>query len=269
MKTLVLYVFHEYNDNVDFFLKHGIIEREGLDYLMIVNHPTLTIKIELPKNVRVTNRDNIGYDFGGWSHGLFLDNLYLQYDYFVFINSSVRGPFLPSWYPGNNWVELFTRRVDADVKLVGTTVNHAWFEKGQWIPHVQSMVMATDKVGLEIGIRHGIFSPSSVDLTYKDAVNQKELAFSSYILDAGYNIGCLLSAYQGYDFRNASRKSIDYAKYSYQPYDSSHYLSKQYFGLDIHPYEVIFVKTAVYTTHIRTYIDRYTEWMSKKGDVSP
>lgn len=266
MKTLVLYVFHEYNDNVDFFLKYGVIEQEGIDYLMIINHPTRVLKMEFPKNVRIINRDNIGYDFGGWSHGLFLDNLYLQYDYFIFINSSVRGPFLPSWYPGNNWVELFTRRLDIDVKLVGTTVNHAWFEKGQCIPHVQSMVMATDRVGLEVGIQRGIFSPSIIDLSYKDAVNQKELAFSSYILDAGYNIACLLSAYRDYDFRN-SRQSIDFSQYPYQPYDSNHYLSKQYFGLDIHPYEVIFVKTAPYATHIRPYIDKYTEWLPEKASV--
>ena len=37
-------------------------------------------------------RNNIGYDFGGWSNALLTNDLYKNYDNFIFANSSVIGP---------------------------------------------------------------------------------------------------------------------------------------------------------------------------------
>lgn len=268
MKTLVLYVFHEYNANVDFFLKHGgIIEHPDIDYLFIINHPTLTIATELPKNARVVNRDNIGYDFGAWSHGLFMESppLYSQYDYFVLINSSVRGPFFPLWSQDRNWVTMFTRYINDDVKLVGTTINHVCAEPNKKIPHVQSMVMVSDRIGIDIGIRKGIFTINHVDLPKLQVVIQKEVAFSSYILDAGYNLACLLEAYRGYDFRVHKQRPTDFSKCQWFVWDDNPYRSKNYFGMDIHPYEVIFIKVSPWTSHLLPIVNLYTQW-ENRGD---
>ena len=47
-----------------------------------------------------------------------------QYRYFVWLNSSVRGPFLPAYLRGKmHWTAAFTSRITDSVKLVGSTIN--------------------------------------------------------------------------------------------------------------------------------------------------
>ena len=46
-----------------------------------------------------------------------------QYKYFIFLNSSVRGPFYPSYLPPSwQWTQVFTDRIDENVKLVGSSL---------------------------------------------------------------------------------------------------------------------------------------------------
>jgi len=59
--------------------------------MVISNDKTIPFKV--PTYVKTMHRDNIGYDFGGWSDALLTDNLYEGYDNFIFVNSSVLGPF--------------------------------------------------------------------------------------------------------------------------------------------------------------------------------
>ena len=46
-----------------------------------------------------------------------------RYRYFMFLNSSVRGPFYPSYQPrGWSWPRAFTDRLGADVKVVASSI---------------------------------------------------------------------------------------------------------------------------------------------------
>lgn len=46
-----------------------------------------------------------------------------RYRYFMFLNSSVRGPFYPSFQPqGWAWPRAFTDRLSADVKVVASSI---------------------------------------------------------------------------------------------------------------------------------------------------
>ena len=46
------------------------------------------------------------------------------YKYVLFINSSVRGPFLPAYWPKSvHWTRIFTDRLDNSTKLVGPTIS--------------------------------------------------------------------------------------------------------------------------------------------------
>ena len=56
--------------------------------------------------MKVLFRDNIGYDFGGWSDALLLNDLYKNYDYFLFVNSSVIGPFIDN-YLKIKWTDIY------------------------------------------------------------------------------------------------------------------------------------------------------------------
>jgi hypothetical protein len=65
-----------------------------VDYVIVVNGNSTLSFTALPANCRVVRRDNTCYD--GGSIGAVLEGLNLAaFRYFVFINSSVRGPFLP------------------------------------------------------------------------------------------------------------------------------------------------------------------------------
>ena len=92
-KTLILYVFHQYNDRVEKFIKYAIFKDDKYDFFIIINDKNFDIKIlNLPYYVKYIIRDNIGFDFGAWSTGLLVNSFYKSYDSFIFINSSVYGP---------------------------------------------------------------------------------------------------------------------------------------------------------------------------------
>jgi len=67
-KTLVLYVFHICNDRVKQFIDNAIFKDESVDFIVISNDKEN--KFEVPEYAKILTRDNIGYDFGGWSHAL-------------------------------------------------------------------------------------------------------------------------------------------------------------------------------------------------------
>ena len=49
--------------------------------------------------------------------------IFRRYRYFMFLNSSVRGPFYPSYQPqGWAWPRAFTDRLSADVKVVASSI---------------------------------------------------------------------------------------------------------------------------------------------------
>ena len=76
----------------------------------------------------------------------------------MWINSSVRGPFLPAYLHGAmHWTEALTRKLTESVKLVGATINcgGGYFHPDPQ-PHVQSYAVAMDAVSA-----HSLSIPSS------------------------------------------------------------------------------------------------------------
>lgn len=62
---------------------------------------------ELPSNARYVNHGNTCYDWGTFGWALFnLDINIDKYKYFFFMNSSVRGPFLPPYWPVGSHPEI-------------------------------------------------------------------------------------------------------------------------------------------------------------------
>ena len=108
-----------------------------------------------------------------------------------------------------------------------------------YMPHVQGMFLATDKVGLKVGIEEGIFNLEDYGIgfveAYKskfDVIFEKEIGFSQFILQHGYNIGCLMSCYKNVDFRKGEPKFK-----GNDPWGKD-----SYFSCNLHPYELIFFK---------------------------
>ena len=212
MKTLVIYVFHVINKNVLHFIQNALFDDESVTFLFICN---TQIQISLPSYVKIMNRPNVGYDFGGWSHGLLTDNLYQQYDNFIFVNSSALGPFIPSYYT-NKWTDIYINGLKDNIKLFGSTINCSASVYGPIIidpvkdSHVQSYIFSMNKETLTYLIECGIFSIDHYSNDFNSLVIQREIKMSRLIIEKGWNIGCLMDIYKGVDFTFKTPKTINY-----------------------------------------------------------
>ena len=237
MRTLVLYVLHELNDNVRYFCSNAIFKHSDIDFMIIINNPELNISNIVPEYVSVINRENVGWDFGAWSYGLLTNNIYKNYDYFVFVNSSVIGPYLPPDISKEDWVGLFVEPIKTrvnNIRLFGSTINTIQDPVNK--SHIQSYAYSCDKEILEFLINKGIFSITNYVKTYWDAIFQREIKMSRLVIENGWNIGSFLRWTR---FANFCCK-YDYNKllYKYENISFNQYRNKLW-----NDYEVIFVKS--------------------------
>lgn len=194
-KLLVLYVFHIYNIRVKHFIDNAIFYDENVDFIMISNDKNN--RFEVPPFVKQLFRDNNGYDNGGWSEALLTDNLYQNYDKFIFVNSSVMGPYTTSYFTGK-WTDIYLNGLKNNIKLFGSTINT--IEDPVNRAHVQSYIFAMDKITLEYLINCEIFSLTNLARNFEEAVWNKEVLMSRKIIQNGWNIGSLLECYKDIDF---------------------------------------------------------------------
>ena len=239
MKTLILYIFHEYNERVKIFLEKCIFEDEKINFIIICND--LNYNLEVPKYVKLINRENKGYDFGGWSDALLIDNLYEDYDNFIFINSSVVGPFLKN-DELKNWPNYFLSKINNDVKLFGSSINTC--SKPHKASHVQSYLFCMNKETLKFLIDKEIFTMKHYTQTMRETIQTKEILMSRLIIKNNWNIGCLYpECYADIDFRfknikyeDLSEKQKNYLKHK------SLVTRKKALLDDFDVYKLIFVK---------------------------
>ena len=196
-KILVLYVFHEYNQRVKLFFERCIFKDDNIDFMVISNNSENTEILNLPSYVKTMRRNNIGYDFGGWSDALLTNELYTNYENFVFVNSSVVGPFTPGYFT-DNWVNAYINGLKGNIKLFGSTINT--IRDPLHKSHIQSYIFAMNKETLLYLIECEIFSITKYEETFEDAVWNREVLMSRKIIDNGWNIGSLMSYYRDVDF---------------------------------------------------------------------
>jgi len=204
-KTLVLYVFHIFNKRVQHFLSNCIFNDTDIDFIIISNDKNNLINV--PDYVKTLYRDNIGFDFGGWSDALLTDNLYENYDKFIFVNSSAVGPFIPSCYKGK-WTNIYIDGLQNNIKLFGSTINTCGDPLNK--SHVQSYIFSMDKVTLQYLINCEIFSTTNYAKTFSDAIWTKEVLMSRKIIENKWNIGSLMNYYNDVDFTFSNKKPEEY-----------------------------------------------------------
>lgn len=208
MKILCLYNFHEINGSVINFIKNCLFEDKNIDFLLISNNLNITKEhLNLPNYCSFVSRENTGFDFGGWSYGLLTGKKYLYYDYFILCNCSITGPFLRNNH--KKWTDSFINGLENNVRIFGPTINCRGL-KGDFQPHVQSYFFSMNKETLEFLIEKNIFSLENIAKSYHQAILEKEILMSKLILENGWNIGCFLKCYDGYDFTKIDKKSKKY-----------------------------------------------------------
>lgn len=228
MKCIIVYVFHEYNERVKFFINNTIFKHPDYDFVVVCNG---NIYLDVPPYVSYINRENKGLDFGAWSYVLLTDDMYKNYDYVICINSSCMGPFLPSYCKDILWPEIFIEKLKGDVKLVGPTINDMFNPNKS---HVQSYMFAMDRDAFELLVEKGVFSLNIFPGTKEKLIEKCEVGMSRHIIDAGYNIASI-HYYKDVDFRNNPQKSCKFVG------DHACVL-RNFFGESLHPYEVVFLK---------------------------
>lgn len=231
VKTLIIYAYYETPDsrrNLSFFCRHGISPYRDRHHVIVING-ACSIEDQIPRfeNVSVMKRENRGFDFGGWAHAL-RHTAYDQFDYFFFLNSSVTGPFLPSYQDSSSWPDLFTSMLSDKVKLAGITI-----DGGTNRVFVHSMFLVTDRTGLELLMRNGIFTDNDNDVSKDDVVYGREVRTSEIILTNGFDIDCLAMPH--------SKQSLQQLRNS--PFGNLWIPGTYYDGSTLEPLDVVFFKT--------------------------
>jgi len=238
MKTLVLYVFHRYNERVEYFIKNAIFLDPDIDFMIINNGDT--VEFTIPDYVIYFKTINQGFDFGGWSKGLLYNDLYKGYDSFIFVNSSVMGPYLPSYFKGK-WTDIYLDGLTDSVKLFGSTINSGFINipnDPENYSHIQSYIFAMNLETLSFLISKEIFSLENFSPTLLDAVKEKELRMSRLIIENGWNIGCLMNYYKGVDFRFLASNPSDYKPFLGEVMTVKNFSDKLFNNF----YELVFIK---------------------------
>jgi len=211
-KTAVLYVFHELNDRVQYFVRNCIFDSPDVDFYVIANNPNL--RFELSPYIKTMTRNNIGFDFGAWSECLAKNDMYKNYENFIFVNSSVIGPFLPVYFSGR-WTDIYINGLKNNVKLFGSTINAIGDSRGVFhspkdIAHIQSYIFSADREAVEYLMKCKIFDNTAYIENFRDTITQKEIQMSRKIIENGWNIGCLMKYYKDVDFTFQSKAPEEY-----------------------------------------------------------
>lgn len=234
-KTLVTYVYFENEQsqmNLDFFVKNGVVCDESDDcdvqYNFVIKGGKCSADIPSCKNIKIFKTANEGYDFGGYSYSIRSINT-ADFDYFIFINDSVVGPFVPRYIPKSEWYKHFVSLISDKVKLVGPSINRKPYQS---VPkHVQSMAFATDAKGLGLLINASIFDlERNIDVMKRHGkwtfIQTFEVGMSGVILNNGYQIASFMQV----ENNNVELRHADV------------HFQNRYFNSTLNPIEIMFIK---------------------------
>jgi hypothetical protein len=238
-----LYAYHEknikYKNNLIYFLKNGILEE--VEYYIIINGKC-SVHIPNRKNITVLKRKNIGFYFGAWSYAI--KKLKRQYEYYIFINSSVEGPHIPE-NSENNWLQLFLKLFNKDdIKLVGAVINmydiKSLYHYNVLGPgpysYVQSMFFILKNEAFNYLISLDFFNEELINsiLSTFYILIKYEIRMSKLILNNGWNINCILPYYSGLDYR--------VLRHNINPSGFDPLVTESFFNKNLSPNDVIFYK---------------------------
>lgn len=265
--NLVIYHYFErdasYRDNLLHFLVFGVLDQ--LDYIFIISGNHTVDLPDLP-NVRYFFADPKKSDFGGYAQLIKSGWDLAPYENFFFINSSVRGPFMPPYWC-QPWYMSFLAQMHDDVGIVGTSIctlsadfRHSTNYQLRYggnppYSHVQTMAYVLRKEVLNKLIDSGFYREER-DSTKTLAIENYEIHLSQLVLSQGWNLRCLMPEFNGVDYRLPHKNPNPTSTVG----DPNEVLG--YFGRSAHPYETIFIKTNrdLYT---EAYLGRMTYSMLK------
>ena len=257
-KTLIVYVYfetQETKENFNFFIKNGIIENNSYHYIIIINNNNLTLDIPNFNNIKTYCRNENDFDFFTYKWGinkLINDNIdLLSFNTYYFINSSCIGPFIPPIISTYNWIDLFNKKLEKydlfapiieippdtngyRLLNINTTKN---------IPFLHTYFIGLNNTGFIIF--KDILDNIEDNNDKKQTCINIERIITAKFLYLEKKIGNLLLKFKNVDMNN----DINWNCKLFNNNNKSCYeIPENYFGIDIHPFEVIFVKN-IRNTH--------------------
>eukprot|EP00026_Physarum_polycephalum_P010041 Phypoly_transcript_10189.p1 GENE.Phypoly_transcript_10189~~Phypoly_transcript_10189.p1 ORF type:complete len:207 (+),score=24.06 Phypoly_transcript_10189:457-1077(+) len=205
----------------------------------------------------VMERANECGDFGAWGEFFAkLGSAYKKYKRFMFINDTVRGPFINPHFllfsqHDFHFTDIFATYLSDETRMVGSYINCG----GGGFAHVQSMSYMVDSVALELLLP--LFHCYD---TKDDTVNYGEIGMSRLLISNNINIASLLYAYRGVDFRCNDEMRHNCNDRKDPAYDG------WYFGISANPMEVVFFKNN--RDNSKEEQAMYQQWIMKTKDFT-
>ncbi len=268
--VLVIYHYYEkdqsYIDNFLHFIQFAY--RPELNYLIVIAGDC---SIELPEasNIIYFYAENKNFDYGGYSQAIKAVKFETNYAHFIFVNSSVRGPFLSPQHQ-KRWVDILLGLYSDDVGIVGTAISltpshhaiskiyhgkYGYAERNKNIlAHVQSTCYVLSQEVLRFLIDDGFYDVHE-SLSKDETVRDYEMRLSQILLDRDFNLKCMLPEYNKPDYRSLSHEINPCSREGDSGFECS------YFGRTVHPYEAMFIKTSRNTSS-DTYLSQLAYSMS-------
>jgi len=247
MSKCILYAYYEKDagctKNLSYFIKNGYTS--DATFVFIIND-FCSIDIPQRENIHVISRPNVGFDFGAWNSGLeYLDRKNMTFDYYYFLNTSIRGPFIPA-YCKKSWIDIFQELYIENVHLIGTSICFCTFKpylqsynrifkspvEKKLLINIQSMFFGITRHCLEYLKTHDFFSTCAQD--FEECIITKELRLTQLVLDNGWYINCIIDRYRDKIITRDDNPTSATGDSLYP---------NRFFGRTIHPFESIFVKT--------------------------
>ncbi len=247
-KVAIFYHYFEsnevYRDNLIFFLATGYLP--DMDFYIVIAGEC---SIDLPQkpNIIYIRVDNNNYDYGGYRQAFLQVKNLDKYDACIFINSSMRGPFVTSYFQ-DDWTKMYTQWLKDDVHLVGSTINLMVGDYPQFdflttnyhypkpYSHVQTTTFALTREALRHLLKIGFYDKKE-QLTKDEVIALYELRLSQEIKKQGWNMKSLCAPYNLIDYRRSHGEINPTSRNGYVLWESG------FFGRTISPMESVFMKT--------------------------
>lgn len=266
-ENIIVYCYNETNEskeNLYFFIKHGLHTENN--YLFIINGMECSVPIPFADNIQVWKRYESQADIITFNH-LFKEykNEIEMYQNYFFINSSCRGPFLPNYYATkNNWVNIYNELLkdySAVVPVIEFPPN-AIEDETINLPFFHTYMFAVNKLGFEC-LR------KTLDVQNVSIIILERRIGRNFFINK-LPIKCLQSRFKNVDINLEENWKL------MQPPSGRTCVEipENYFGIDLHPFEVIFLKNvrkvnanrSLYNSGISNVLHKqvkcYSEWFS-------
>eukprot|EP00892_Ulva_mutabilis_P003939 jgi/Ulvmu1/1917/UM012_0077.1 len=202
--------------------------------------------------------ENEGMDFAAHNTTMtyamdVLQTFWTKYRYFLFLNSSIKGPFTPKYYPFH-WSEPYLSRINANTKAIGSSiVCLPEVDAGGPGPKLESWAFAIDAEGLKVVLARGVFHLHLCKLCDDGVVVMGEYGITTALFEAGYTIDTLMAKYGNVDWHDRANWNCND-----QVHPSRH---GTYDGISMNPYEVVFLKASWHVGE--PFADKYATWQTR------